>query len=809
MVDFVDALSRIQQAYDSIDVAAAWTEADTRAVLIDPLLDAFGWRPEMIRREPYDSWNDTRGYLDFLLFLRGKPFMVVEAKKTARTFNVPAALAKKGHTTLKKLLKTGSDDLSEAIDQCCRYSVHCGAVYACATNGLDYVFFKPYHAGRLQNDARVVVFNGLDAALKRLDEFSALISAAELESGSAEFYLTGAEAQIPTFAKKLDDEVPYRGYTDYEAEEYNRVLDGVIRDHLLELVDEQTFQRCYVRVPWTRSTNDALDALLRNQIALFQDACQESAPELVLPRRNGDLQSAGRTILLHGPIGIGKTSYLRQLRPSFLQRNAELKPGAIWASIDLLDFHDEPFSTESTQRMAARISEELRSRVACCAQDLQFNLDPEEWRHLRDIYNIEARRFQKERYPESDDTDEEYLRELRKYIWELKNNDPQQHLIRTVFWLTTKQRVPTVIVLDNSDQLGLEFQEFLYQLSIGIRRKTSAVTILCLRTEALLSHRIKRHSLANVEESYEVQRASLIDIMVRRCAEMELQLRSTSSRTENPNLHVALDRLGVLISTLKTCFEQNLEPARLIRTAGNGNLRTTFEAVARVFRLDSKEMDNMVVAEHKYGSAKLKTYLVLRAVLRERSGRYQSSSPGCLIPNVFPVDLARRQPPSLVLRLLLHIRGKCTPESAPTLSSVTSDFACAGADPKLVRRVLSHMRLKNLLAVPHMLPDISDDDTLRITILGEGMLDVINTTSYLDAVLWDTVIYDRGVFQNLQKLWSRGPRTRDTYRQLRATFRTYLLSEDSSFRHQLVDQFIEPDARPELGDLVTEWAVGH
>ena len=60
------------------------SEADTRALLIDPVLNALGWDlmdTGQVRRE-YNPYSDgTRGRSDYVLFIDGVPRVLVEAKK--------------------------------------------------------------------------------------------------------------------------------------------------------------------------------------------------------------------------------------------------------------------------------------------------------------------------------------------------------------------------------------------------------------------------------------------------------------------------------------------------------------------------------------------------------------------------------------------------------------------------------------------------------------------------------------------------------------------------------------------------------
>jgi len=762
------------------------TEADTRAIYVDPILRQLGWRNEDVRREPYDGWSPNPGFADYLLKARGQPHLVVEVKKDSRAFDVPAKLAKAGTTTLKNLIATGSKDLREAVDQCKRYSQHCGAPYACATNGRTFIFFKPLHPGRPQAEAKVVVFADLAAALRRFDEFEAVLGRESVEAGGLESRLVGHITRLATFAKRLGDQFSSGGYQTLETEEFAKIADYITANFLIEIPDEESFHRCYVPVPWTRTTDDAIEALIRNQSAAYARASSALVdPEALIPTRAldevlGELK--GRSVVLHGPIGIGKSSYLRHLGKR-LEDKGTSRNRCIWVRADLLPFRERAYSDDASDAIIEKLSELLRDGVAQAAQRLRHDADPEEWKHLRDIYNRESHRFQKERYPDSDDSDPVYLEAVRDYVFKLKERDAREHFVRTVEWLTGKLSIPTVLVLDNSDQLGLDFQEYLYDLASTLDRRTSAVTIICLRTDALSSHRIRDHSLARIEERYEVRRPPLVDVLKRRFDEVERYLKPRVDSTKDPNVKVAFERIWALLQTITRDFREGLSASQIIELVGNNNLRRTFEAISRVFKQDPRVMDRLVVTLARNPSrARLEPNFVLRAILKGTTGRYRSSDPNTLIPNIFSVDTGAEEHHLLASYILRHLLLTQERDDAASLGAVVSSLALAGLDPERVRKALGNLHRWQLIEAGHMLGELRDSDVLRATRLGEGMIQtLIEENEYLDAIAWDTIIYDEFVFSALARIWRQGPR-KTRYATLRSRFRQYLENRESAFR---------------------------
>lgn len=773
------------------------TESDTRAKVVDPVLDRAGWSSNEIKREPYAGWSDSKGFIDYLLLLDNRPVLVLEAKKSGRTFSIPRGLTTQRTTTFRKLMATASDDLKEALDQCLRYTQHTGALYACATNGNDWVFFKPNHSYRSLPDAKVIVFQGTDQVIKRIDEFLDLLSPDGIQEGRTEKSLLGRDIQVPTFAKRLTDAFPYRRDLSLEEEEYSSILDQMLKHYVVDLHDETDFEECYLPAKGNRSTSSTLDALITGKIEALKGAAEQSsldfgAAMLATPALQN--VASGRTVILHGEVGIGKTSFLRHCELT-LRSNGKLEE-AVWARVDLLPFEDRQFVPDEVKSMLDLICKKIQDEVSLATEKMSGRYDPDSWDHLRDIYNAEVRKFQKARYPNSNDSDQIFLDHAREYVWKLSKEDPQDHLVRVIKWLTVNCKLPVILVLDNSDQLGLEFQEFLYKLSETLQKTTSAVVILVMRTEALTSHVIREHSLASVREQFLIQKAPLAQVLQRRFARILKLLPRAYAGTTNK---AAQDRLTTLMDTLEYEAELGSDTFQVIEAAGNGSLRDSLRAVGAVFRSSPRIMDRLVVDQYEKGRARLSTAEALRSLMREDLGRPESTK---LIPNVFNVDSQLTIPYSLGVRQLQQVRSKES-YSQYTFNSLLNDFSMAGVDRVVVERTLIRMRHDRFLSVPHMLPELRESDVVRVTRLGVVLLEILLAEeSYLSRMAFSTYIYDKNVYQNMRSTWTSDATDHKKFEAIHRQFVQLIVDDDSYFRRRIDLSLLEPIVgNPLPGDL--------
>lgn len=728
------------------------TEADTRALVIDPLLKHLGWGTSSIRREPYAGWTDARGFIDYLLTQDGKPMMVLEAKKIGRSFNLPQNLTKQRLTTYRKLRAIASPSLIEALDQCLRYAQHTGAIYACATNGCDWILFKPSHSFRALPDAMVIIFNGIDQVISRIDQFADLLSYSAIQEGKAEKLLLGRELKRPLFAMRLQDAFPYHDDPTIEEEDYSNILDQFLAHYVEELTNEGDFEECYCPVRTNKATLKTIEALLAARLETAKEAPRAEAENFnqamlsapVFP----DLAS-GRIVVLHGEVGVGKSSFLRHCE-LLLKKGGKLDQ-AVWARVDLLPFQDRPFTASDRDEMLQLICREILDQVSVVTESMSGSYDPDEWTHLRDIYNTEVRRFQKSRYPKSDDSDQDYVKNAREYVWAISQKDPQDHLVRVIKWLTLNCKLPVIVALDNSDQLGLPFQEFLYKLSEKLKVTTSAVVILVMRTEALASHSIREHSIASVKEQFLVQKAPLATVLEKRFNRILTRLPHAYPATAQK---VARDRISVLIETIGYEASLGSQAFQVVQAAGNGSLRDNLKAVSAIFRSSPKAMDKLVVDQHGKGQARLTLAATLRALMKSD---LSSADGNKLIPNIFAVDSQLTMPYSLGLRILQHIRAKGTHVNYE-FSSLLNDFSIAGIDRLIVERTVQRLRYDRFVAVTHMLPDIRGEDIPKVARLGEVLLDIIlNELSYVSRSAIETFIYDKYVYGNMKSAWLSGP----------------------------------------------------
>jgi len=491
-------LEKVLRSLPKPQVLRDANEAKTRIVYIDRVLNACGWPPEELGVEEPTGSGD---FIDYLLTdARQQPWMVIEAKRTSRTFALP-----KRQQTQRSLaaLYRQSSDFAEVLDQAARYCNTRGVPYACITNGYQWIFFRGLSAaGRPWLKSSALVFDSFEDIALRLQDFfrclhksyaftTALPELLERAHGSGLLPERRATDHLPQIQRPVQQPCP----ATRAAAEF--LFSDIYGKEHVGMLDE-----CYVVPGHSSEFDEALQRLLKDtpgDLATISEDTRDGTPKRFIDDLSLEAKylNVRHPIAVVGNVGAGKTTFLRRVLVDLIRTKS-----VITAYIDLegrstggvlsQELESKHLAREIVRELATRTEILIKSREDIPDAEIP-QAHPDSPETLSTIFrdrlqkerrlgeklyasNTEAWEIKKLAIYEEERADE--VKYLHAYVRHLKARFRPTEISEGV-----TKRIPVVIFLDNLDQGTDDFQRFVYGFCAELMRGTGAICVLCLRED--------------------------------------------------------------------------------------------------------------------------------------------------------------------------------------------------------------------------------------------------------------------------------------------------------------------------------------
>lgn len=501
-----EARTKIKTIYDEhapVKRLRNANEADTRAAVIDSVLAAVGWAAADIRREAASGSGD---FLDYELWASSEPWLVIEAKRTGRTFDLSSAGKKRADSRLRSLgtlTSRGGQPLREVLRQAATYSNDRGIPLACATNGYQWLFFRGLSAeSRPWNKGSALVFDGPDDILTHFDDFFGALGREAAGSCHLPELLERPRRDIPAPKVPRDYLRLARATVEPEVVALARAVGDALFADIYQHDRRPMLKGCYVAPGIAGDFERSIQRLLKDSeraVDADDDVGRASTEAFVAEiERHEQLSAIEYPVLVVGHVGAGKTTFLHNslaaLRGDIEQ---QVDPRAFCAIVDL-EGHGQGGIVDAAaeeKRVAREILDKLGTAATTVLKkhrrisegDLNHAnpFSPETLKTLQQRKLDEERRLG-EKLWEADPTawskkEYETLCALRDDPVELLPKFLRQ--LHNRFKRDDNTRYPTVVVLDNLDQATDDYQRLIYGLARRMAKVTQAILVLCLRED--------------------------------------------------------------------------------------------------------------------------------------------------------------------------------------------------------------------------------------------------------------------------------------------------------------------------------------
>ena len=291
-------------------------EATTRVQLIDKIFfNCLGWSTDdVIAEEPHG-----KDYTDYTFFAPRR-VLIVEAKKEGDYFELPA-----GKQSLEYSIQTLSRDypnLKKALEQATRYCQIRGVPFGAICNGHQIVaYVATRNDGVPPLEGKALVFPSLNFMLKNFLKLWQLLSKPGIESKHIQIELIGdITPELPPKLSKSIAMYPSSKKRNIFQTDLQIVSELVFED-LAQLPElEKLFlEECYCRSGALSQFSLVSKTILQARYAaLFESDIQvpTTVPATLKDRISPELIAdslSRRPILLIGDVGVGKTTFIRNL----------------------------------------------------------------------------------------------------------------------------------------------------------------------------------------------------------------------------------------------------------------------------------------------------------------------------------------------------------------------------------------------------------------------------------------------------------------------------------------------------------------
>jgi hypothetical protein len=791
------------------------SEADTRSKLIDKvLIDVLGWPEGSIRREEHNQ----SGYLDYVLRLHGRPFVVVEAKREGLAFQSPVG-PRPATLKLDGTLVTDSE-IRAAVNQVRTYCDEIGSRFAIATNGSCWIVFRAIREDMPWREGSARVFQSLEIIEEHFTQFWNLLSHESIAGGSLDVEFGSAirfDRQLERVLARL-----FNADLPLQRNRLHAQLNPLIR-HVFEDIGDQeeldVLQACYVHSSSLRIVSsdlnlvitDAMPRFLRHEGAEEARAGHDDAGrfERALIHALTD-PSRGQLFLLLGGIGCGKTTFLKRYQRTVGREL--LEKNALSFHIDFLKAPVDPVAMEMF--VWEGILAQVRARHGSPYLESRDNLN----RAYRE--HIEALRQTAPRGAKGEEIDRLIGQQLQ--LWQQNLAD---YVPRLLLLASSRYSRGVVLFIDNVDQLSPLYQAHVFLLAQRVTRSIGSMTIVAMREESYYSASVRKAFTAYSSRKFHIASpqfrrliGSRIEFAIRWLETEGSQSSLAGFGTYGPTFDRAA--IGDFLRIVEfSIFEQNRRISSLIESVCFGNMRLALEMFTMFLTSGATDVDKMLRIYRREGAYFVAYHEFVKSIMLGDRKYYKESE--SVILNVFdcgPEKNSSHFTALRILRYLVALRGQSHPEGQGycELTQLLLAFEDIFDNREDVVRQLTRLVSKSLIETDARSTEtVATATYVRVTASGIYYArQLYRSFAYLDLVLQDTPLNNstlaheltRSVREvdNLSGREDEKVRRMEVRFQRVASFISYLAAEEAAERNRWgldgIASVLATSLMPELGE---------
>ena len=645
-----------------------------------------------------------------------------------------------------------STPVSEAIIQAQNYCTSRGVQFAAVCNGHQLIAFLAVRLdGNNPLDGRCLVCDGYSQIQEQFPEiWSALSPQGVAERRLIRLLTSEISSAIPP---KLSSSTPK--YHEYRYKSASQTSLRTLAELLIEdlpntpELEERFYLECYCE-------SGALSqyALLSKSIlsaryaALFDPSEPSPHLEPIKPKKNEVAVSPGmmsnalarRPFVLLGDVGVGKTSFLKNL---IYNRAKKEFSESIYIYIDLGS------QAALDERLSDYVVREAESQL-----HRGYSIDIQENGFVRGVYNSEIERFRKGIFGSLRDSEPSRYEEKLVEFLARKLSAPEHHLRHSIQHIVRGRRRPVILIIDNADQRNLDVQQASFVIAQTIAAQTEAAVFIAVRPRTFHHSRRAGALSAYPQKVFSISPPRPERVLERR---LEFALRMSSGAVPVPHandLVVHTPNLSLFISALLNSLRYNTELLELLSNITGGNIREVIELVKNFVGSPNVDSDKIIRIMETKGRYLIPVHEFSKSALLGDYSHYHEDS--SLAMNIFDVKFPDKREHFLVpmlLGFLNHDESRVDNEGFVVTDKIVGESQNQGFAEPQVYSALRRLTNKRLIETTERVTFAEDalgdmglfqelPRAFRITTVGAYHLQRwLATFAYLDAMVYDTPVF--------------------------------------------------------------------
>lgn len=724
-------------------------EAETRFHVIDEIIQkCLCWDKDLIHIEV----SHEQKYTDYEL---GTPRKVIwEAKKEGVSFELPANHSKKTLVDIKSIFET-SESAKKAMRQARDYCSERGVQVAVVTNGFQIIAFLATRTdGVPPLEGKALAFECLDHIYDNFDKFWQFLSYDGIQENRIVHYLTSGRIGIPPkLSSKLIQYPKVRYSSDFNAN-LKQLSELLIQDIIEDKeIESEFYKRCYCESGALSQYSLISKNILNARYASLFDSSEESP--FVKPIHDSKSQTnitpdllasaiSKRPIVLIGDVGVGKTSFVKNLM--YMSAYEEFK-SAIYIYIDLGS------KATLTNDLSAYILNEISRQL-----DIKYAVDINELKFVKGTYASEISKFSKSiwgylKESNPDKYEEKLYTELERHI-----NLTDQHLKRSIQHLAKARHKQIIISIDNADQRDFSIQQEAFIISQELAKEWDAVVFVAVRPQTFYKSKRAGALTAYPHKVFTIS-PPRTDLMIDKRLQFALDMAEGKLPIQKHEFGLKTKSLALFLKALISSLKHNKEINEFLSNITGGNIRSVIDLVTKFIgspNVDAEKIINIMEENNNY---LIPLHEFTKSALL---GEYSHYNPDTSIAmNVYDICSPDIKSHFLVPMVIAYMDKNEKNEDKDGFiltGHVIDEFQNLGFNSAQIENALRRATNKKLIETSQRITFEEDETGLigdlptsfRITTVGAYHLKRwITTFTYLDAMVFDTPIFDQNISSEL------------------------------------------------------------